>query len=59
MRRSLENGDARPTDGAYKVFAELSAELELHLANLNKLLKNDLSKVNRLIEENTGTGMTP
>ncbi len=59
LRRSLENGDARPTDGAYKVFAELSSELELHLENLNKVLKNDLSKVNRLIEENTGTAMNP
>jgi len=59
LRRSLENGDARPTDGAYKVFAELSAELELHLANLNKVLKNDLTRVNRLIKENTGTAMNP
>lgn len=59
LRRSLENGDARPTDGAYKVFAELSTELELHLANLNKVLKNDLTRVNRLIQENTGTAMKP
>lgn len=59
LRRSLENGDARPTDGVYKVFAELSTELELHLANLNKVLKNDLTKVKRLIEDNTGTAMKP
>ena len=31
LRRSLENGDARPTDGAYQVFKELSAELDGHL----------------------------
>lgn len=24
LRRSLENGDARPSDGAYQVFKELS-----------------------------------
>jgi len=28
LRRSMENGDARPTDGAYQVFKELSAELD-------------------------------
>ncbi len=52
LRRSLENGDARPTNGAYKVFAELSEELELHLENLNKVLKNDFTKVKLLIEDN-------
>ena len=31
LRRSVENGDARPTDGAYKVFEELILELEGHL----------------------------
>ena len=31
LRRSLENGDARPTDGAYQVFKELSAELDGHM----------------------------
>ena len=31
LRRSVENGDARPTDGAYLVFKELSAELAGHL----------------------------
>ena len=52
LRRSLENGDARPTNGAYKVFSELSEELELHLENLNKVLKNDFTKVKLLIEDN-------
>jgi len=31
LRRSMENGDARPTDGAYQVFKELSAELDEHM----------------------------
>ncbi len=37
LRRSLENGDARPTDGAYQVFKELSAELEGHLETWKRL----------------------
>ena len=34
LRRSVENGDARPTDGAYQVFDELSKELADHLTDL-------------------------
>ncbi|MBX2816850.1 MAG: glycosyl hydrolase, partial [Saprospiraceae bacterium] len=41
LRRSVENGDARPTDGAYQVFSELSKELDSHLAALKSLLDND------------------
>jgi len=37
LRRSIENGDARPTDGAYQVFKELSAELSMHLSAWEKL----------------------
>ncbi len=39
LRRSVENGDAKPTNGAYKVFEELSAELDGHLQKLDSLLK--------------------
>lgn len=46
LRRSMENGDARPTDGAYKVFKELSAELDGHLGKLNGILKQDLESIN-------------
>jgi hypothetical protein len=38
LRRSLETGDARPTDGAYRVFEELSLELEAHLQKLEELM---------------------
>ena len=38
LRRSVENGDARPTAGAYKVFEELSAELDGHMEALHALL---------------------
>jgi len=51
LRRSLENGDARPTDGAYKVFAELSAELNQHLEELRGIVQRELPKVNRLLKE--------
>ena len=52
LRRSMENGDAKPTDGAYKVFKELSAELDTHLGNLNTILKKELPKVNKILEAN-------
>jgi photosystem II stability/assembly factor-like uncharacterized protein len=42
--RSVETGDAKPTDGSYKVSKELTAELEKHLADLNELLKDDTVK---------------
>ena len=51
LRRSIENGDAKPTDGAYKVFNELSAELEIELNNLDKILKKELPKVNKTLQD--------
>ncbi len=51
LRRSVETGDARPTDGAYKVFKELSAELEQHLGKLDQTLSSDLSKINQLLKK--------
>jgi len=49
LRRSVETGDARPTDGAYKVFGELSAELDTHLGNLRETLQNGLPGVNEVL----------
>ncbi|NJN43232.1 MAG: hypothetical protein HC811_14400 [Flammeovirgaceae bacterium] len=46
LRRSLETGDARPTDGAYKVFEELSAELTGHLNKLDAVTKTELVNFN-------------
>ena len=51
LRRSIENGEAKPTDGAYKVYEELSAELEQHLGELNKVMSTDLSKINSVLEK--------
>lgn len=50
LRRSVESGDAKPTDGAYKVFKELSAELEGHLGELNTILGKELPKVNTALK---------
>ena len=50
LRRSVETGDARPTRGAYAVFKELSSELDLQLANLNRLLVTELESLNKTLE---------
>jgi len=46
LRRSVENGDAKPTDGAYKVFEELTQELEGHLGSLESLMNQQLGAIN-------------
>ena len=51
LRRSMENGDAKPTDGAYKVFKELSDELEQLLGKLNQTLSSDLPSINQLLKK--------
>ena len=52
LRRSVENGDAKPTDGAYKVFEELKIELNTHLNNLEELKTKHLPVLNRLLTSN-------
>ncbi|MCR9265512.1 MAG: glycosyl hydrolase [Flavobacteriaceae bacterium] len=52
LQRSIETGDARPTDGAYKVFDELSKELDVHMAKLNETLKKQLPKINAALQKN-------
>lgn len=51
LRRSVEDGDAKPTDGAYKVFGELSSELEKELSNLDNVLKEGLPIVNEQLKK--------
>ena len=41
LRRSVESGQARPTDAAYVVFKELSDELEGHLNKLDQVLNTE------------------
>ncbi len=49
LRRTVETGDARPTNGSYQVFKELSAELEVQMAKLKQLENGDLAAINRLL----------
>lgn len=56
LRRSIETGDARPTDAARAVFAELTAELDVLLERLKAVEANQVAAFNRLL---TNGGMTP
>lgn len=47
VRRSLESGDAKPTAGVIKVFAELSKELDIQLTKLNSVLTGELPNLNQ------------
>jgi hypothetical protein len=38
LMRVVESGDYKPTDGSYKVFDELKAELAIQINQLNKIL---------------------
>ena len=51
LRRSVETGDARPTNAAYLVFKELSAELDVQLTKLDGLVKSELAALNELLRE--------
>jgi hypothetical protein len=47
LRRSVETGVGKPTDGAYVVFKELSAELVGHLTKLNNIFNGDAPSLNQ------------
>jgi hypothetical protein len=47
LRRSVETGDAAPTDAARQVFQALSAELQAQLDALRAVTKGDLVNFNR------------
>jgi photosystem II stability/assembly factor-like uncharacterized protein len=51
LRRSVENGDAKPTDGAYKVFKELSLELDTHLIQLSTVMDKHQPKLNSVLQK--------
>jgi photosystem II stability/assembly factor-like uncharacterized protein len=46
LRRSVENGQARPTDAAYVVFDELKGALTQLLTQLDTLLSEDMNRLN-------------
>jgi len=47
LRRTVETGDARPTDSSYVVFKELSAELDARLSRLSEIERVDLQAFNK------------
>lgn len=47
LRRSIESGDAKPTDGALVVFKELATDRGRHLTALGALMVADLEGFNR------------
>ncbi|HMG72652.1 MAG TPA: hypothetical protein VK582_04055 [Pyrinomonadaceae bacterium] len=49
LRRSVETGDARPTNASYVVFKELSSELEVQLVRLKAVVNVDLGALNKLL----------
>jgi photosystem II stability/assembly factor-like uncharacterized protein len=49
LRRSVETGDARPTNASYQVFRELSAELHVQLEKLKNIRETDLAAFNKTL----------
>jgi len=47
LRSHLERGDGTPTGAYQAVFDELSAELDAHLRTFDRLLSDDLARLNR------------
>ena len=51
LRRSLETGEARPTAGAYRVFEELSNEMDGQIKALDRHIGSWLPALNRKLTE--------
>ena len=51
LRSHLERGDGTPIDAYQAVFDELSAELDVHLRTLERMLSDDLPRLNRRLVE--------
>ncbi|MDW3190727.1 MAG: glycosyl hydrolase [Cytophagales bacterium] len=51
LRRSIENGQAKPTDAAYQVFEELSKELDGHLKTYNEVINTHLKSLNDQLQQ--------
>ena len=51
LARSIETGDARPTDQSYVVFRELTARLDALKAKLDDALKTNLDQVNSILAQ--------
>jgi hypothetical protein len=51
LGRSVSTGDARPTASAYVVFRELSAQLEVQLEQLQRVIGTDVEALNRVLSQ--------
>jgi hypothetical protein len=51
LGRSVSTGDARPTAASYVVFRELSAQLEVQLEQLQRVIGTDVEALNRLLSQ--------
>jgi hypothetical protein len=51
LGRSVSTGDARPTDAAYKVYRELSAQLDTELQQLGHVISTDVEALNRVLAQ--------
>jgi len=49
LARSIETGDAKPTDSSYVVFRELTARLDALKTKLDDALKTNLTQVNNVL----------
>ena len=47
----VSRADAKPTDQAYEVFKELSAQADAQLIKLKEIFDTDVAAFNRLVEE--------
>jgi hypothetical protein len=51
LGRSVSTGDARPTAASYVVFRELSAQLDIQLEQLQRVIATDVEALNRVLGE--------
>jgi len=51
LGRSVSTGDARPTNAAYTVYRELSAELDKELTQLQHVIATDVEALNRVLAQ--------
>ena len=51
LGRSVSTGDARPTAAAYVVYRELSAQLQVQLEQLERVIGTDVEALNRVLSQ--------
>jgi len=59
LRRTVETGDGKPTEGSYTVFKELSAATDEQLKRLEETLQTELATFNDLLKRQKLEPVTP